>query len=152
MGVGGNQGVEADPKPLGDEEHGITGNYGVPALETGRTTGGNPAGGRHSHPRHAEHIAGEDLVGIGNMGIGGDQGVETDPKPLGDEKHGVAGNYGTGLETGGQLAGTLSPRNPMGEGHHSATATALNPFIHKYSTLPYCRPSYEREAKSNRQM
>ncbi len=91
LGVGGNQGVEADPKPLGDEVHSVPGLNGVPTLEARGATGRHSAARRGSAPGNAEDVAGKDQGRIGDMGVSGNQGVEADPKPLGDEVHSVSG-------------------------------------------------------------
>jgi hypothetical protein len=91
MGIGGNEGIQAHPKPLGNKEHGIPRLHSVSSLETRRTGCRNSAGGRWGHGTgNAEHIAGEDYCRVGNVGIGGNEGIEADPKPLGNKEHGIS--------------------------------------------------------------
>ena len=99
MGISGNQGIQADPKPLGNEEHGVSGLHSISTLETWWARGGNAAGGRR-RAGNTEDITGENHVRIGDMGVGGDQGIQAHPKPLGNEEHGIPGLHSiSALET-----------------------------------------------------
>jgi hypothetical protein len=144
VGIGGNQGIEAHSKPLGNKEHGIAGNNGISALEAWRTAGGNPAAWRHTHTGNAEDITGENQGRIGDMRVGGNESIEADSKPLSNKEHGIARNNGVAaLETRGT------------ESRHPAclpcadflfiyplTAIALNSFIHTKFKPPFHRFSF----------
>ena len=67
--------------------------------------GGQLAGARHSGSQGTQARR-RKISGIGDLRVGGDQGVDVDPKPLGDCKHGVPRLDGVRhLKPGGQLAG-----------------------------------------------
>jgi len=79
--VGGNEGIERNTKPLGDEEHAVSGLYCI---------GEGPGRAAPIGSGHTDDLPWEDEIGIGDLRVGRNQGVEGHSKSLGNSEHGVA--------------------------------------------------------------
>src|SRR5690606_29062458 len=121
--VGGDQLVDGDAEPLGQAEEGIARPDGVegPALA-----------GRGGYTRDADALADLEAIGIGDLGIGPDQGVQRDVKPLSNAEQGVPRPDGVELPagTGGDLLGA----KPCGQ-----------PFLHPAGLAQVCHVDHPLE-------